>query len=71
VLVASEPADENPGWVEVPDRSLLTASPAGVRVQSLPTPPEVDADDAERVQHGSFPEGMAATGSPNGRTISQ
>jgi gamma-glutamyl hercynylcysteine S-oxide hydrolase len=67
VVVASEPADEEPGWIEVPDRSLLTATAAGVRVRSLPTPPEVDADDAERVQHGSFPEGMAGSNIPNGK----
>ena len=28
VVVASEPADEEPGWIEVPDRSLLTATAA-------------------------------------------
>src|SRR5262249_22181552 len=27
VLVSSEPDDDDPGWVDVPDRSLLTVSP--------------------------------------------
>ncbi len=44
----------------MPDRSLLTATTANVAVRSLPTAPEVNADAAERVQHGSFPHGMAA-----------
>ena len=67
VIVASEPADEEPGWIEVPDRSLLTATPAAVRVRSLATPPEVDAEDAERVRRASFPDGMAGSSIPNGR----
>ena len=32
-----------------------------MKVRPLPVPPEVTADSAERVQHGSFPAGMAAT----------
>jgi glutamine amidotransferase len=71
VTVASEPADEDPAWTEVPDRSLVTATASDVKVQPLPVPPEVTADSAERVQHGSFPEGMAATSSPDGRNPSQ
>jgi glutamine amidotransferase len=35
VLVASEPSDDEPGWHEVPDRCLLTATPDGVRVVGL------------------------------------
>lgn len=35
VVVASEPGDEDPGWVEVPDRSLLLATPAGVTVHPI------------------------------------
>ena len=31
VLVASEPCDDEPGWTEVPDGSLLEATAAGVR----------------------------------------
>jgi glutamine amidotransferase len=71
VIVASEPADEDPAWTEVPDRSLVTATASDVKVQPLPVPPEVTADSAERVQHGSFPDGMAATSSPDGRNPSQ
>jgi glutamine amidotransferase len=71
VTVASEPADEEPGWIEVPDRSLLAATRTDVKIRSLPVPPEVTADDAERVQRGSFPEGMAATSSPDGRNPGQ
>ncbi len=71
VIVASEPADEDPGWIEVPDRSLVAATASDVKVRTLPGPPEVTADSAERVQHGSFPEGMAATSTPDGRNPSQ
>lgn len=38
VLVASEPYDDGPGWVDVPDRSLLTADPSGVHVEPLTRP---------------------------------
>ena len=71
VTVASEPADEEPAWTEVPDRSLVSATASDVKVRPLPVPPEVTADSAERVQHGSFPEGMAATSSPDGRNPGQ
>lgn len=35
VVVASEPSDDEPGWVEVPDHSLLCATPDGVAVTPL------------------------------------
>jgi gamma-glutamyl hercynylcysteine S-oxide hydrolase len=35
VTVASEPSDDEPGWVDVPDRHLLTAGPDGVTVRPL------------------------------------
>ena len=35
VTVASEPDDDGPGWTEVPERHLLTATPARVRVCPL------------------------------------
>jgi glutamine amidotransferase len=43
VVVASEPYDDAPGWVDVPDRSLLVATPDGVTISPLPldVPPEV------------------------------
>jgi gamma-glutamyl hercynylcysteine S-oxide hydrolase len=37
-LVASEPADDEPGWIEVPDRSVLTARPGTVDVSPLKSP---------------------------------
>jgi gamma-glutamyl hercynylcysteine S-oxide hydrolase len=49
VLVASEPGDDGPGWTDVPDNSLLTATPGAVEVRPLPvtSPPPV-AGDTER-----------------------
>jgi gamma-glutamyl hercynylcysteine S-oxide hydrolase len=43
VVVASEPYDDEQGWVDVPDRSLLHATPDGVTVSPLPldVPPEI------------------------------
>jgi glutamine amidotransferase len=38
VVVASEPYDDDPRWVDVPDRSLLTADASGVVVTPLETP---------------------------------
>jgi glutamine amidotransferase len=35
VVVASEPFDDEPGWHDVPDRSVLTATPDGVAVAPL------------------------------------
>jgi gamma-glutamyl hercynylcysteine S-oxide hydrolase len=35
VLVASEPLDDHPGWVEVPDRTVVVASLGGLRTESL------------------------------------
>jgi gamma-glutamyl hercynylcysteine S-oxide hydrolase len=35
VVVASEPSDDEPGWIEVPDRHLLTATPREVSVHPL------------------------------------
>lgn len=36
VTVASEPGDDEPGWVEVPQGSLVTATPEQVSVTPLP-----------------------------------
>jgi glutamine amidotransferase len=38
VVVASEPHDDDPQWHEVPERTLLVASPADVRLTSLKEP---------------------------------
>jgi gamma-glutamyl hercynylcysteine S-oxide hydrolase len=35
VIVASEPSDDAPGWQEVPDESVVEATPAGVTVRPL------------------------------------
>ncbi len=35
VVVASEPVDDAPGWVDVPDDSLVVATTSGVRVEAL------------------------------------
>jgi gamma-glutamyl hercynylcysteine S-oxide hydrolase len=35
VVVASEPWDDDPRWVEVPDRHLIEVSPAGITVTDL------------------------------------
>jgi gamma-glutamyl hercynylcysteine S-oxide hydrolase len=40
-VVASEPSDDEPGWIEVPDQHLLTATEDGVSVQ--PIAAEADA----------------------------
>jgi gamma-glutamyl hercynylcysteine S-oxide hydrolase len=37
VLVASEPGDDEPGWTEVPDGSVVTATPGQVSVTELAT----------------------------------
>jgi gamma-glutamyl hercynylcysteine S-oxide hydrolase len=38
VTVASEPADDEPGWTEVPDGSVVIAAPRQVSVTPLPAP---------------------------------
>jgi glutamine amidotransferase len=38
VLVASEPSDDDPAWVDVPDRHLLEVNAAGVTVTALENP---------------------------------
>jgi glutamine amidotransferase len=35
VVIASEPYDDEPGWEEVPDKSLLTVGPEGVHISPL------------------------------------
>ena len=37
VVVASEPGDDGPGWTEVPDGSVVTATPRQVSVAELDT----------------------------------
>jgi gamma-glutamyl hercynylcysteine S-oxide hydrolase len=45
VLVASEPSDDESGWIEVPDRHLLTATPRKVSVQPLTGGLPIDSAD--------------------------
>ncbi|MEU7211011.1 ergothioneine biosynthesis protein EgtC [Streptomyces sp. NPDC044989] len=45
-VVASEPYDDDPGWQEVPDRTLLTASRTDVRLTPLKEPGETAPADA-------------------------
>ena len=35
VVVASEPWDDDPRWVDVPDRHLLSVTPGGVTLTDL------------------------------------
>jgi glutamine amidotransferase len=35
VIVASEPGDDEPGWTEVPEGSVITATPQRVSVMEL------------------------------------
>jgi glutamine amidotransferase len=41
LVVASEPYDDEPGWQDVPDKSLLVGTPDGVTVSPLPLPPDL------------------------------
>jgi gamma-glutamyl hercynylcysteine S-oxide hydrolase len=58
-VVASEPCDDEPGWTEVPDRHLLTATARGVSVQPLAaavrTAPEDPEDPVSSATADAFP----------------
>ena len=69
VLVASEPADDDPGWRRRAGSLPADRQPGRGPRRSLPTPPEVDAVDAERVRHGVSPKAGESTASPDGRSI--
>jgi gamma-glutamyl hercynylcysteine S-oxide hydrolase len=62
VVVASEPGDDEPGWTEVPDRQVLTATPSLVSVEPLAS--VAPAGDTAAPRAGSRPNsalaGMAA-----------
>ena len=47
VVVASEPGDDGPGWTDVPDNSVLTATVDAVEVRSLPVTPPPPAAGTE------------------------
>jgi gamma-glutamyl hercynylcysteine S-oxide hydrolase len=42
VVVASEPGDDEPGWTEVPDGSVVTATPQQVSVAGIPAVPHTE-----------------------------
>ncbi|CAL9356196.1 MULTISPECIES: ergothioneine biosynthesis protein EgtC [unclassified Streptomyces] len=46
-VVASEPYDDDPRWTEVPDRTLVTASPTEVRLAPLKEPSQAPAPPKE------------------------
>jgi gamma-glutamyl hercynylcysteine S-oxide hydrolase len=50
VTVASEPADDEPGWIEAPGDSVVTAVPRQVSVTPLPAP-ETQAPDITETPH--------------------
>ena len=47
VVVASEPGDDEPGWVHVPDGSVVTATPQQVSVADLAAPGNHDVPRTE------------------------
>jgi len=47
VVVASEPGDDEPGWTEVPDGSVVTATPQQVSVADLAAPGKHDGHHTE------------------------
>jgi glutamine amidotransferase len=51
IVVASEPGDDEPGWTEVPDRQVLTATPSRVSLEPLAS--VARADDAAAPRGGS------------------
>ncbi len=50
-VVASEPGDDEPGWTEVPDGSVVTATPRQVSVAPLATP-DVHVAPNQNTEHG-------------------
>jgi gamma-glutamyl hercynylcysteine S-oxide hydrolase len=64
VLVASEPGDDEPGWVDVPDQSIVTATVGSVVVRPLGTAAGLDGAAAV-----AGPDAGGA--SRNGRTASR
>jgi gamma-glutamyl hercynylcysteine S-oxide hydrolase len=60
VVVASEPGDDEPGWTEVPDRHVLTATPSlvsvrplGARIDPAPSPTSPTAETVPSAMKGS------------------
>ena len=64
VTVASEPDDDGPGWTEVPDRHVLSATRSQVRVWWLSDLPATD--DRSAVQATDHVSTQATTSAPKG-----
>ena len=60
VTVASEPDDNGPGWIEVPDRHVLIATPSQVRVRPLGAGHESSADHESPAGNDVRTEGIAS-----------
>jgi len=79
VLVASEPCDDEPGWVDVPDQSVVAASAGSVTVRPVAVVagqggPAADADAARPAAAagtGAGTEARAPGASRNGRKASR
>ena len=52
VVVASEPDDDEPGWTEVPEGSVVTATPQQVSVTPLAA---MDIQPAQNTENGRIP----------------
>jgi gamma-glutamyl hercynylcysteine S-oxide hydrolase len=57
VTIASEPCDDEPGWTEVPDRQVLTATASRVTVRPLSSLAEGSLAEGSLAE-GSLAEGM-------------
>ena len=65
VLVASEPCDDEPGWADVPDRSVLTATAGSVVVCPIDaTAAAAAAGHAGTGQAGHGPPRTSGSGCP-------
>jgi gamma-glutamyl hercynylcysteine S-oxide hydrolase len=58
VTVASEPGDDSPGWQEVPDRHVLTATPSVVHVRPLSAVTDGHAEGQSEGQSEGHTEGI-------------
>jgi glutamine amidotransferase len=55
MIVASEPGDDNPGWTEVPDDSVVTADPEQVSVTKLDRQATLRLELPEGTMDGRIP----------------
>jgi len=65
VVVASEPGDDEPGWIDVPDQSLVEATAWSVKVS--PIGAATGAGDRAGAANGTGTKGMSAGGRLTGR----